>query len=336
MSAWTRLLHAGRTWLATADANAGQSEQTLSGVRVSSADLLGLRFGAQRLSLRSSRLTVSARTGGRYSRLRGRGIDYQESRVYQPGDDIRNMDWRVTARSPYPHTKIYQEERERPVIVLVDMGPSMLFATRGAFKSVIAARAAALLGWVAVREGDRIGALLSNGGHFELRPTGGQRGVLRLIQGLVAASPQGMPAVSQGALNVALERLRHVTRPGSLVFLLSDFFGLDGDSDRHLARLRQHNDVVACRIVDPLEQTPPPPGRYGYTDGRISGVLDTRARRMRTAYAEYCVHHQQALAALLGRYRIPLLQLLTHEDVVVSLQNQLGGSRPSLAMRVGR
>lgn len=329
MNAWATLLRAGRAWFARPGAAAGVPDPSSSGVRVSGGELLSLRFSARHLSLRGVRLTGSTLAGAQHSRLRGRGIDYQESRAYQPGDDIRTMDWRVTARSPHPHTKVYREERERPVIVLVDFGPGMWFATRGAFKAVIAARAAALLGWAAVREGDRIGALLSAGVHHELRPTGGRRGALRLIQRLVAAAPDTAPErAAGGAFGVALERLRHVTRPGSLVFLLSDFFALDDDGERHLAKLRQHNDVVACRITDPLEQAPPPPGRYGFTDGWRDGILDTRARRTRAAYAEYCARHRQALVDLLGRYRIPLLHLRTTDEVAASLQIQLGGARP--------
>ena len=149
-------------------------------VHVSSDELVQCRLQARDIRLDSRRPARSAITGGHSSRFRGRGMDYLESRAYQPGDDIRSMDWRVTARTSHAHVKLYQEERERPVVVMIDLGPGMFFATRGAFKSVIAARAAALIGWAAIQNGDRIGAFLFNGGHHELRPLGGQRGVCLL------------------------------------------------------------------------------------------------------------------------------------------------------------
>ena len=160
-------------------------------VHASSDELVRCRLQARDLRLDSRLSARSAITGVHASRFRGRGMDYQESRVYQSGDDIRSMDWRVTARTGRAHVKLYQEERERPVVVMVDLGPGMFFATRGAFKSVIAARAAALIGWAAIQNGDRIGALLFNGGHHEIRPQGGQRGVLRLIRELVTATDPG-------------------------------------------------------------------------------------------------------------------------------------------------
>ena len=254
-------------------------------------------------------------------------MDYQESRSYQPGDDIRNMDWRVTARAGRPHTKLFQEERERPVVLLLDLGPGLFFASRGALKSVIAARAATLLGWAAAAQGDRIGALLFNGGHHELKPRRGQRGVLPLIHALLEHTDpvRGLASPPHpGGLNDALIRLRRIVRPGSLVFLISDFYGLDDDTENHLQHLRRHNDLVAIQITDPLELAPPPPGRYGVTDGRDSGVLDTRSGAGRQGYNAFFQQHRQALQQALQKSAIPLLQLSTTDDVVVALQAQFG------------
>jgi uncharacterized protein (DUF58 family) len=300
-------------------------------VHVSSAELLQYRLSARDLQLGSRLPARSIISGGHVSRFRGRGMDYLESRGYQPGDDIRSMDWRVTARSGQAHVKLYQEERERPVVVLLDLGPGMFFATRGAFKSVVAARAAALIGWAAVHNGDRIGALLFNGGHHELRPVGGQRGVLRLIRQLVSASdPQqaatGSDAGTAGHLNEALVRLRRVARPGSLVFILSDFYAIDADTRRHLQRLRQHSDVVACQIVDALETEPLLPGRYAISDGRQSGILDTQSAVRRRACSDYFTSHHQAVADLMQHCAVPLQRIRTTDDVVQALRTALAGA----------
>ncbi len=296
---------------------------TPPGIRASVDELIQLRLRASNLSLDSRRQAVSATSGVHASRFRGRGIDYQESRNYQPGDDIRNMDWRVMARTGRPHTKLYQEERERPVIVMVDFSPSMFFATRGAFKSVVAARAAALIGWATIRNGDRIGAFFFGGGrHHEIRPAGGRRGVLRLIRDL-AAWTEPHDRTSADGLGEALRRLRRVARPGSLVFMLSDFYSLDDATDGHLTRLRQHNDLVACQILDPLELAPPPPGRYGVTDGHATRVLDTRSKALRNAYRDYFTAHDHRVRELLRKRAVPLVRLVTRDDVAETLRRGL-------------
>ena len=302
-------------------------------VHASSDELVRCRLQARDLRLDSRQAARSAITGVHASRFRGRGMDYQESRVYQPGDDIRSMDWRVTARSGHAHVKLYQEERERPVVVMIDLGPGMFFATRGAFKSVIAARAAALIGWAAIQNGDRIGALLFNGGHHEIRPLGGQRGVLRLIRELVTATdpaPDLAQAMTDRAINTdsshlneALLRLRRVARPGSLVFILSDFYAINADTKRYLRDLRQHNDIVACQIVDALELQPPAPGRYAISDGVHTGLLDTRSAARRAAYTEYFASHHRAVRDLMRQCAVHLHRIATTDDVARTLRHGL-------------
>jgi uncharacterized protein (DUF58 family) len=291
-------------------------------VRVSVEDLIGLRRRVEGLRLRRGRPSHSTITGAHRSRFRGRGMDYLESRHYQAGDDIRNMDWRVTARAGRPHVKLYEEERERPVVVLVDLGPSMFFGTRGAFKSVVAARLAALLGWAAIANHDRIGALLFNGEHHELQPAGGRHSIMRLIRALVLAgdpaSGLSRPA-DPGALSKALARLRRVARPGSLVFLISDFYSMDGESGRHLAQLHRHSDLVACHVADPLEVAPPPAGRYGVTDGSRTALLDTRSQPGRKAYLDHLERHRAEIMGLTTERGIPLIRFSTEDDPAARL-----------------
>ena len=298
--------------------------------QVTLKQLLDLQRHAGRLDLMREQPARAQLAGNHQSRFRGRGMDYQESRAYQPGDDIRNMDWRVTARAGRPHTKLFQEERERPVIFLIDLSPSLFFATRGALKSVVAARAATLLAWAAAAQGDRIGALLFNGGHHELKPRSRHRGVLQLIHALVeqtdpvralAAAPQA------NGLGEALIRLRRIVRPGSLVFCLSDFYALDEDSGNDLLRLRQHNDVVAMQISDPIERTAPPPGRYSVTNGRDLGMLDTASHAGQQHYRDFFDKQQQRLQQLMLKRAVPLLQLSTTDDVVETLQTRFGSRR---------
>jgi len=317
------------------------SQQHIPGVvHVSSDELVQYRLQARDIKLDRRLPARSAITGGHASRFRGRGMDYLESRAYQPGDDVRSMDWRVTARTSHAHVKLYQEERERPVVVMIDLGPGMFFATQGAFKSVIAARAAALIGWAAIQNGDRIGAFLFNGGHHELRPLGGQRGVMRLIRQLVTATEPGAALAGRHSdaqsshLNEALLRLHRVARPGSLVFILSDFYAIDADTRRHLQRLRQNTDIVACQIVDAVELTPPPPGRYAITDGEETGLLDTHSVTRRRAYANYFSDHHRAVQQLMQQSAVPLQRIATTDDVTQALRmRQARGSKVAKSRR---
>ncbi len=289
----------------------------------SAQELIALQRHVNQIGLQCAGPARAQRGGEHLSRFRGRGMDYQESRAYSDGDDVRSMDWRITARTGVAHVKVYQEERERPVVFGVDFNPGMFFASRGVLKSVVAARAAALLGWAAAENGDRVGALLFNGSTCDLAPRGGRHGVLQLIRQLAMHSDprRSIDAPPDaGGLGAALVRLRRVARPGSLIVMIGDFYGLDDDCDRQLQWLRQHNDVVALQIVDPLELAPPQPARYGVLAGGQNCVLDLRPAATRRAYQEYFSAHHAAVAATMRRHAISLLRLPTDTDTVAALR----------------
>lgn len=302
------------------------------GVRPNNDELIRLRLQARDLPLNQHQAVQSVIAGCHRSQFRGRGMDYLESRGYQAGDDIRNMDWRVTARSGRAHVKVYQEERERPVVIMADFGPGMFFATQGAFKSIIAARAAALIAWAAVHNGDRIGALLYNGSHHELRPTGGKRGALQLIRELMnAANPDNISTNnthSTTSFNSALSRLRRVARPGSLVFMLGDFYHLDSDSRQQLQLLRRHNDIVACQILDRLELQAPAPGRYPVSFAGQQRILDTRSKSQCDAWTNHFAKRRQRVSTMMQQSAVPLIQLSTADDVGQSLRQALTRPQP--------
>jgi uncharacterized protein (DUF58 family) len=258
-------------------------------------------------------------------------MEFAESRIYQPGDDVRSIDWRVTARTGRPHTKLFQEERERPVILLVDLGASMFFGTRTAYKSVVAAETAALMAWAAMHGGDRVGALVAGrSAHMELKPVAGRRGVLRVLRALATLSRQHSDDEEQQIkLADSLLRARHVARPGSLLVVISDFYSLDEEAAGHLTRMRQHNDMLACWIHDVLEGEPPPPGRYGVSDGWQTATLDTLSKRARARYRANFADQFERLRTTLGRLAIPLLPIATGDDVAETLRR--GTSAEALA-----
>jgi len=296
------------------------------GATVSLKHLIKLRGRSRGLSLKAGKRVASAMAGNYASSFRGRGMDFDESRAYQPGDDIRSIDWRVTARSGTTHTKVYREERERPVFFLIDNSPEMHFGTRSAFKSVIAAEITALLGWAATDNGDRIGGVVFSGDHHtELRPTGGQRGVLRLLKTLLDAphSEQGDSA----SVTHALARLRHVARPGSMIVLMSDYRHLDAEGERHLSYLTKHNDVLAFFIYDAMEQEMPLPGRYNVSNGQGVFAIDTGGAKQRKNYRQQFDQRRDYVTALFRRQGVRLLDLATDEDVAQRLRREMGGSR---------
>lgn len=294
------------------------------GIHLSAAELISLRPRCEALRLPMRQPAASSMAGAYRSRFRGRGMDFLESRNYQPGDDIRNMDWRVTARTGRPHTKVFQEERERPVLVVLDASPSLYFGTRRVLKSVAAGQIAAAVAWSTVRRGDRIGGFFfAPGRHRELRPAGGRRGAMRMIQGLVDwLQPEQVWDEAPEPLSSALARVRHTVRPGSLVIIISDFFGLDENCNRHLSRLRQHNDVIGCQVLDAAE-CQLPAGHYPITDGEQLSVLDMGRKDSRSKYEDMSFRHLDEPRRLFQKHQCGWLVLHTSDDPVEVLGREL-------------
>jgi len=300
------------------------SHQEGDGIHLTAAELIALRPRCHALRLPMRQAAASALAGAYRSRFRGRGVDFLESRNYQPGDDIRNMDWRVTARTGRAHTKVFQEERERPVLVVMDASPSLYFGTRRRLKSVAAGQMAAAIAWAAIRRGDRIGGFLfAPGRHRELRPAGGRRGAMRMIQGLVDwLQPRQIDSDQNEPLSTALERVRHAVRPGSLVIVISDFFGMDEDCNRHLSRLRQHNDVIGCQVLDAAENQLPL-GRYPISDGENAAVLDMGQQDSRSRYEAMRLKHLKEPRKMFQKHQCGWLVLRTDDDPVDILGREL-------------
>jgi len=263
--------------------------------------------------LKRRRHQIHAGQSGEYvSRFKGRGMEFDEARIYQPGDDIRSIDWRVTARSDKTHTKIYREERERPVFISVDYRPTMTFATRGVFKSVQAAKIAALLAWSAQANGDRIGGQIFNQqGCQEIKPKGGKHAVLHFLNALV--KPDCSNDVSM-TLEQVLTRLIQHTRPGSLVYVISDFRGLTETAELHLSKLGRHCEVVLIHIYDPLEKQLPTKGRFRFTDAIRDIIIDSSDQQRLAKYQQRFQQQQDHLQALSKKWRMSLLQCSTLDD----------------------
>jgi uncharacterized protein (DUF58 family) len=280
------------------------------------------------LKLRGRRkrpLNRSSHAGMRLSRLRGRGIDFAEVRAYHPGDDVRNIDWRVTARKAKPHTKIYREERERPTMIIVDQTQRMFFGTRTRFKSVTAAETAALLGWQALSTGDRVGGIVfDNVREHIFKPYRSSRTLVRFLHQVVQSN-QSLSrlgsAPPRDTLATALERLRRLAPVGYRVFIVSDFAEFDSHHEPLLVSLTRHNTVVALPVHDPMEQELPPPGSYVVRDGSGRIDLDAADRNVRRRYRRRFERARDALTQACQRTGIQLVGISTE----LSTSDQIGG-----------
>lgn len=299
------------------------------GVEVRLADLINMRHQTSVLGINARKRAHTLLAGGERSPFKGRGIDFEESRRYQLGDDVRLMDWRVMARTNEPYLKVFREERERPVFMVVDDRKAMRFGTRVAFKSVIAAQAAALLGWASHERGDRVGAVVfSDADHVELRPRGGRAGVLQVLNLLAKANAHPSQVVerlrsSSSPLQLALNRVIATAKPGSLVFLLSDFRDWDQQAKQTLIRLGEHQELVAILIYDQLEREPPPAGQYPVTDGIQMGILNTASTKTVQSYLEQFRRRYEDVRTLCLTRGIGFIPLGTHDEVPFQLRRGL-------------
>ena len=249
-------------------------------------------------------------------------------RLYQPGDDVRSIDWRVTARKAKPHTKVYREERERPTLIVVDQSRAMFFGSRVRMKSVAAAECAALLAWHAVDGGDRVGGLVyDDGAEYAFKPLRSARAVVRLLNQVGASNTALRDAVTQPVrsrrLPIVLDHLVRIARNGHRIYLISDFHGFDAKDERQLKRIARHNSVVLIHVSDPLEQELPPPDRYTVTDGVARHVLTTADTRVRQQYRDEFAAHTRTLESVCLATRSQFIGLSTNEAAVARLGERL-------------
>lgn len=293
-------------------------------VAVNLVELVALSNSARQLRLRPR--AARARHGGQYiSRMRGRGMEFDESRLYQPGDDVRNIDWRVTARTGKTHSKVFREERERPVLISVDARQPMFFATKGRFKWVQAARLAGLLAWTTHQAGDRVGGEIhAEAGFAEFRPSHGKQTVLRFIKSLVDVEPSAGVGGAPQSMEKAFRRMRRTAHPGSLVLFISDFRGFDEASERQLAHIARHNDVLLLHVYDWLEASLPQRGCYRLGDGKRILELDTGKTALRVSYHQQYQQRIERLQKLCRQQHMTWLQCATDDDPALVLRNVFG------------
>ena len=293
-------------------------------------DLVRLQFEARNFSLLPRQPVHSLLSGRHASRLRGRGLTFEELRRYRSGDDIRSIDWRATARLRTAHVRVYSEERDRPVLLVVDQRMTMFFGSARTTKATAAAEGAALAAWRAVQRGDRVGAVLFDDKEcVEIKPQRSRGTVLRIchelvrINGRLSATRQG---AGSDALNGALRRAVRIAKHDHLVILITDYDGDDETTRELTTRLAAHNDVLAVLVYDPLGVRLPAVGQMEATDGQRRITVsrgDPFAKRFEAAFQVRCDQIRERLRAV----RIPILPICTHEPVAEQVAAALGGKK---------
>ena len=300
------------------------------GIRVSLSELIEMRHRVREVQLFSTPGQRSPLIGLHHSKLRGRGVDFDQVRVYQAGDDVRTIDWRVTARTQEPHTKLFHEERERPIFIMIEQSHRLFFGSGLMFKSVLAAQAASLIGWAALGHNDRVGGLVfGNNTHYEVKPRRSKQSLLQLLNRLVRVNQslhtEGEP--DRDSFGVALRRAREVLRPGSLAIVICDERALSDSAEQQLSLLSRHCDLLLLPLSDPLDHALPAAGllRFAQRDAQLE--LDTLNFELRQAYRAQAEARQARWELLAQKLRILMMPLSTQGDMVEQLREYLNPKR---------
>ncbi|GIU36448.1 hypothetical protein TUM3794_05640 [Shewanella colwelliana] len=298
------------------------------GVSLTQQELLACQNIARALPEKRTKARASL-AGHRASSIKGRGMEFAEVRHYQSGDDVRTIDWRVTARTGKAHTKLFVEERERPVLLLLDLSHSLYFGSSLMLQSVQAAHLSATLGWSAIGNGDRLGALIaSEKQHIELKPRSRQQGILALINAMQAVHQQQLDALDEvqaepNHIYKACLRLRRIAKPGSLVWIISDGTHFTPDCLGPLAELKRHCDIGAFLITDPLKQGKialPKQFQLPVKDGDRELVLTPHSYQ---SWLKVQRQHQQQFISMMAQLNAQPRTI----DAGINLQQQLGTFR---------
>lgn len=299
-------------------------QQPLHGAYCEIDELTTARFAAAALPLRAQ-IARTSLFGNVRSALRGRGLEFEEVRAYQAGDDVRSIDWRVTARSGKPFTKLFREEREKPSLIVVDQRQPMFFGSRHCFKSKLAAYLGAWLAWSGLEHGDRIGGLvIGNRERREIRPRRSRKTAMAWLNALLTFNralqrDSRLPDVEQSLLG-ALADLRRIAKPGTAIYLISDFHGSEHPQVReHLHALARHCEITALFIYDALERELPPPALYAVTDGNARVTLDSGDRQLRDHHRATFENRLRHTRQLLHSLAIPLIEIGTDEPPLQAL-----------------
>jgi len=270
----------------------------------------------RRIQIHTSRVTSEALAGTYHSAFRGRGVEFEEVRPYVPGDDVRTIDWNVSARAGSPHVKLFREERELCVMLAVDLSGSLDFGTRSQFKREMVAEMAATIAFSAIRNGDKVGLMaFTNRVERFVPPRKGTTHVLRIVRELLALKPQGTGT----RIGAAIDEIGRIVRKRSVLFVISDF--MDQDWQRSLSVARGRHDVIPVVVSDKAEHALPAVGLLQLEDAETGEmfVIDSSDRGVRARFASAAVEDREQLRQDFRRMRMDAVEVETGEDFVKPL-----------------
>lgn len=297
-------------------------------IRVSAERLRRLGPEARAISLLPRQPAGSVLNGRHASRLRGRGLNFEELRAYADGDDIRTIDWKVTARTGTPHVRVYTEERDRPALLLVDQRMSMFFGSTAYMKSVVAAEAAALAAHGILAQGDRVGGLVFSDGQIaEHRPVRSRAALHRLLGSVAAANARlraDLPVAAPLPINRVLGAALRIARTNALVLVISDFDTIDAGTEPLIRALARRNDLILFNVSDPLALGLPPEFRLTVSDGELQADLDAGTGGLRGRVEAAMGGRVAAIFDWSRKYGVPVLPLTTAEPALDQMLRLLG------------
>lgn len=310
-------------------------------VHVDLAQLQSLEPHGRLLSLLPRQSSRSVLSGRHASRLRGRGLNFEELREYWPTDDIRTIDWNVTARTGEPHVRVYTEERDRPALIVVDQRMSMFFGTRHAMKSVTAAEAAALVAFAILAEDDRVGGIVvTDDGIYTHKPKRNRRALTALLTDIAGANQAlhaDAPAHNPTSLDRVLQAVANIARRDHLILMISDFDVTSPRTERLVGGLARHNDVIFMPVSDPVGSGQVPRGfKSAISDGDLQATLDTGNERVFEALKTFSQRRMELIERWQRRYGLIAMPLSAGEETLPQLRRLLGlGSTEPRGTRAG-
>ena len=301
------------------------------GVYVTLSELLRFGYMPTNFTLRPTGAVLSKLSGRHRSGVRGRGMDFSEMKQYVQGDDTRNIDWKATRRTGKPYVRVYNEERDRNVWLVISQMNSMFFGSKARMKSVSAAHTAALMAFKALEMGDRVGAVVYNNDEVKFfKAASGKKGVVEIMSEIERQNRLLNAANSdnrKGNLSRSLKILSSLAKHDDLVILIGDGRALDDETSRHITRINTHNDVLAVMVYDPMEEEIVPSSSLFLTDGESTVDLDSRDRTFIQRYRERLTGKREAYRNLSHKNALPVLSVSTHRPAADQLYEQLSGGR---------
>jgi len=300
-------------------------------VFVSLQDLLRMEHLARGFSFLARKQKVRSILGGKHaSKLRGRGLDFEEVRMYVAGDDIRNIDWKVTARTQKTHSRVYSEEKEKPALIVVDQSKSMFFGSQLRTKSVVAAELAALASFRVLKEGDRVGGVVfADQGVDIIFPKRDRRNILRFLEKIVGRNHElekSSPLKFEEALEETMLKIRNIVSHDFLIMIISDFHRYSPKVIKFISRLAQHNDVILAKVFDPMERDIPA-AKVIAGNGEKQIVMDGENKRLRQKFKEGFDQDYISFETQMKKHRIPLMLFDTISAVDEQLKDILKGTK---------